>query len=267
MPADNVAFSGSVPEKYDRFLGPLLFDPYALDMAERVKVLSPVTILEIACGTGRVTDHLAVNLPQCTITASDLNEDMIRFATQRMRHENIQWLTADAQELPFADESFDLIVCQFGFMFMPDKAKAFSEAWRVLKKNGSLLFNTWDRIEHNLPAYLSRQVVNAFFEGNPPVFYNTPFSMYNTEEIEGLLQNAGFKNITVEQVMKPGESPTARATAMGFIEGNPIYMEIIKKDPGSIPEIIQALTEKLAEKLGDDPLRCELSAFVSSAVK
>lgn len=267
MPADNVAFTGSIPEKYDTYLGPLLFEPFAQDLLERAKILSPESILEVACGTGRVTNYLANQLPQASIIATDLNNDMISFGKNKLKVQNVEWMTADAQDLPFANESFDLVVCQFGWMFMPDKPKAFSEAYRVLKKNGHVLFNTWDRIEHNLPAHLSRQVVNVFFEGNPPVFYNTPFSMYDTEELKFLLENAGFKNIKIDHVMKKSTSSRANEVAIGFIEGNPIYLEIIKKDPGSIPVLENNLTEVLIQWLGDDPFSCELSAFVSLGKK
>ncbi|MGE5108155.1 MAG: class I SAM-dependent methyltransferase [Sphingobacteriales bacterium] len=267
MSAVNVAFSGSVPEKYDECLGPLLFEPYALDICKRVKEIPGNAILEIACGTGRVTSHLSAQFPDAKITATDLNPDMISIAKKRISSKNTEWMTADVQQLPFADESFDIIVCQFGFMFVPDKPKAFAETFRVLKKGGQLLFNTWDKIENNGPAKIANEAVTEFFKGDPPTFYKIPFSMYDADEIKTLLANAGYKEVSVENVKKEGRNETAKNTAVGFIEGNPIYVEIINKDPSSIQAIELSLTNKLIQQFGDNPLICELSAFVCKGIK
>ena len=266
MSTYSASFIGSIPENYDTYLGPFLFDPYAADLVERVNALPHAYILEIACGTGRVTQHLA-DLPETSITATDLNADMIAYAQTKVKHPHVEWKVADAQQLPFEDGVFDLVVCQFGFMFMPDKPKAFGEAFRVLKKGGHVLFSTWDRVENNLPAYISRQVVKAFFEGDPPVFYYTPFSMYDQAEIRSLLEEAGFNHISIELLHKQGTSPKAHDAARGFIKGNPIYLEIINRDPGSILTIEKQLTDELVRQLGDEPLTCRLSAIVSIAGK
>ncbi|HXA72004.1 MAG TPA: class I SAM-dependent methyltransferase, partial [Stellaceae bacterium] len=137
-------FAGSIPALYDRHLGPMLFEPYALDMAERVARLAPKRVLEIAAGTGIVTRALSQKLPTVPIVATDLNQPMLDHAAARLSSERITWRQADAQALPFDDASFDVLVCQFGVMFFPDKAKAFSEARRVLAPGGRFLFNVWD---------------------------------------------------------------------------------------------------------------------------
>lgn len=262
----NTAFSGSIPEKYDTYLGPFLFEPYALELLESVKKLPGKTILEIACGTGRVTYHLA-KIPGVQLTATDLNPDMITVAKKKVSGSNVEWLTADAQNLPFQDESFDVVICQFGLMFVPDKLKAISEVFRVLKKGGHYLLSTWDKIENNAPFNTALEIVNDFFKGDPPTFYQIPYSMHDSKAIVGLLADAGFHNITADLVKKEGISETAQTATIGFIEGNPILVEINNRDPKIIGTIEATLSAKLSERFGDHPLKGELSAYIFTAVK
>ncbi|HLW13061.1 MAG TPA: class I SAM-dependent methyltransferase, partial [Casimicrobiaceae bacterium] len=143
-------FAGSIPEIYDTLLVPLIFEPYAADLARRLAEQPLHRILEIAAGTGVVTRAMARALPpDVSITATDLNAQMIDRARAVGTVRNVEWRPADAINLPFGDGTFDAVVCQFGAMFFPDKQKAFSEARRVLRAGGSLLFNVWDRIEEN----------------------------------------------------------------------------------------------------------------------
>lgn len=267
MSADYVAFSGSIPEKYDSCLGPLLFEPYAIDLYKRIEQLPGKKILEIACGTGRVTKHLASKIQGASITATDLNADMITVARKRVGQETIEWKVADAQDLPFPNDSFDIVVCQFGFMFVPDKLKAFAEVFRVLKESGHFIFNTWDKIDYNGPVHAAYEIVNDFFKGDPPTFYEVPFSMYDKNEIINLLTHIGFNNISIEIIKKEGIADSAREAAVGFIEGNPVLIEIMNKDKDSVVPIENALTSKLIEKFGDQPMKGPLSALVSMATK
>lgn len=267
MSAINVAFTGSIPEKYDACLGPLLFEPYAILMRDRINQLPGNHILEIACGTGRVTRHLATLRPDIKMIATDLNAEMIKVAQKKVPEKNVEWQVVNAQELPFADESFDIVVCQFGYMFVPDKALAYKEAFRVLKKGGHFICSTWDKVENNDPARIAIDVINNFFKGNAPTFLQVPYSMYNPDEINDLLKEVGFTNISVETVKKEGLSESAKLAATGFIEGNPILVEINNINPDSVAMIEATLTNQLALQLGDEPLRCQLSAIVASGSK
>ena len=143
-------FTGSIPAAYDRYLGPMLFEPYAADLVARVAVPSKAAVLELACGTGILTQRLRRALPvTVTLTATDLNEPMVAYARGKMPNAPVTWQQADAQQLPFPDGAFDAVACQFGFMFVPDKAKAFGEVRRVLKPHGLLAFNVWLGLEEN----------------------------------------------------------------------------------------------------------------------
>src|SRR5215469_14013615 len=115
-------FTGSVPALYDRYLGPLIFAPYAADLARRVGAAAPSRILETACGTGIVTRAIAAALSDAAeLVATDLNQPMLDHAAAQPGAARAVWRQADALALPFDDASFDIVVCQFGAMFFPDR--------------------------------------------------------------------------------------------------------------------------------------------------
>ena len=164
-------FAGSIPATYDRYLGPLIFAPYAVDLAERLSDLSAESVLETAAGTGIVTRALARSLAKTVaIVATDLNQPMLDFAAAQSGAETVTWRHADALSLPFPDASFDAVVCQFGVMFFPDKRAACGEALRVLKRGGRFLFNVWDRIEENEFPHIVTQALAGVFPHDPPRF-------------------------------------------------------------------------------------------------
>ncbi|MEO6329914.1 MAG: class I SAM-dependent methyltransferase [Ginsengibacter sp.] len=269
MKSEHATFSGSIPANYDRYLGPLFFEPYALDIVSRIKEGNIQRVLEIACGTGRVTMHLRKAIPSSAeLIATDLNPGMIEVAYQLLTGENIKFQAADAQALPFDDNTFDLIVCQFGFMFMPDKPKAFNEAFRVLKQGGKLIFNTWDKIENNP---LSNTVKNIVAEYLPATsagdFYKVPFSMFDKEAIKLLLQDAGFGKIIIELVKKEGITSTSSDGVKGMILGTPAFKEISDIDVSAPEKIIGIAEKKIAELYGNNPSKSELNAWVAEAWK
>lgn len=261
------AFAGTIPINYEKYLGPFLFEPYALDIVSRVQDKKYPAILEIACGTGRVTGHLA-NSVQCdTITATDLNPDMISVAKEIISDSKIKWMAADALELPFPDHSFELVVCQFGIMFFPDKPKGIKEMYRVLKPGGKLIFNTWDEVENNPATHAGRKIIESYFDNDPPKFYNIPFIMHDEKELHLLTAESGFKNIKVTLVKKEGISASAADLAMGIVEGNPIYLSITERDPALVEPIKNQIQKVLAKEFGDKPLKAPLQAWVCEAEK
>ncbi len=261
-----LTFAGMVTLNYDRYLGPLNFEPFAIDLAARVRK-DTKSVLEIACGTGRLTRQLRNVLPlTAELTCTDLSMDMIDFAQSSLMDNSINFLPANAQDLPFEDNSFDLVVCQFGYMFTTDKQKAFSEAFRVLKKNGVILFNTWDKLENNKIRVTMRKILDNFFQREMD-FLDVPFSMSNPAETSVLLKNAGFTNIEYSLVTLGGTSPTALDAAKGLIKGNPIYKEILERDENGPEKLIAIAEEEIARLFGNNPTKCELNAWVTTAVK
>ena len=224
MSAASTVFAGSIPENYDRYLGPLLFEPYAMDLIHRIKNRNIASVLELACGTGRVTSLLRQSLSEKTqITATDLNPEMLQVAQKKVSAKNVTWATVDMQNIPFPDAHFDLVVCQFGIMFVPDKPKAFSEIHRVLKKGGLFLFNAWDTLENNPASFMADKVMNSYFRNDPVPFYQVPFSFHDKDIIVRTMADAGFSNPKIELIQKEGVSENATNAAIGLIEGTPAY--------------------------------------------
>lgn len=269
MTNQNTAFVGSIPENYDRYLGPVLFEPYAADLVARLKVLEQASVLEIACGTGIVTRRLRDQLdPSVRIVATDLNEAMMSYAAQKFRPEDrIEWKQADATHLPFAGQSFNAVVCQFGLMFIPDKPKAISEACRVLKPGGTFLFSVWDAIELNDLAQAAHTIIKKFFPQDPPDFYDVPFSFHEPEKIRLPLSTTGFREIELSVVPLPAVSQSARDVAHGLIYGNPVITAINERDASKAPQMEDDLTAAIAARFGQSPVRARMQAIVCSAIK
>jgi len=266
MNPDFAGFTGTIPGNYDQYMGPLFFEPYAIDLAERIKDQSPKKVLEIACGTGRVTNHLRKALPaDAELIATDLNAGMLAVAKHNLQEKNIEFKEADAQALPFADNSFNCIVCQFGFMFMPDKPKAFAEAFRVLAPGGKLLFSTWDRLENNEVSLIVRNVVaDALGKAE---FYSIPFSMNDKQQLELLLRNAGFKEINISHVSKKGTGVTALEAAKGLLLGTPAFKQIMEAGKIKPEELVTVAQQRLEAVYGKGIISTDLNAWVGEAEK
>jgi SAM-dependent methyltransferase len=270
-PDPNARFVGSIPENYDRYLGPVLFEPYARDLAGRLKVGAGARVLELACGTGIVTRHLRERMPaSATLVATDLNEPMLEIAKRRLGGApGVEWRQADACALPFPPASFDAVVCQFGLMFVPDKPAAFREARRVLVPGGQFLFSTWDSIDANPFARIAVATLRELVPVDPPTFYDVPFSMHDRTAIAALMKDAGFgaedgSVAGIEEVVLEGRSPATRDLATGLIEGNPVGPTL--RERGVATDAIRdAIAAALAREMGDRPARVALRALVVSA--
>jgi ubiquinone/menaquinone biosynthesis C-methylase UbiE len=260
-------FSGSVPRNYDEHLGPMFFEPYAIDIEQRIDP-SASDVLELSCGTGRVTRHLRKILsPSARLVASDLSPDMMAVAQQKLADLNIEWRIIDAEKLPFDSNSMDVIVCYFGYMFVCDRDKAFAEAFRVLKEKGTLLFATWDKLERNEASHVFRKIVKQYLGDSLPEFCKLPFSMSDCTSIKDALKQVGFSKVSCETVEKQSYCDTAAKAADGLVKGGSIYNEILKTNPDMVGEIISTVQNELSEKYGSAPMRVPMSALVTQAWK
>jgi ubiquinone/menaquinone biosynthesis C-methylase UbiE len=261
------AFTGKIPENYDRYLAGLFFDPYADDLVSRLSVHDGMRILEVACGTGIVTRRIVDKLAgRGTIVATDLNEAMFAHARKGLPGRgDATWRHADGTSLPFETRSFDAVVCQFGVMFFSDKAAGAREAFRVLRPGGVYIFSVWDSLEVNPVARITHETDAGFFPTDPPKFYTVPFSYHDAGTIETLLRDTGFEAVRCERVAKEGKSASAAEAAIGLIEGNPVFGEIMQRRPEALADIKAAVAARLARELGDRPLRAPLRALVATA--
>jgi ubiquinone/menaquinone biosynthesis C-methylase UbiE len=260
MAQQSTTFDHSTPALYDRYMGPLLFEAYANLVAERSALLQPSRILETAAGTGIVTRAVNEAVPQ--IVATDLNPVMIDFAAQRVRSERVAFQRADAQDLPFPDGSFDLVICQFGVMFFPDKVRANREAWRVLASGGRYLLVSFDRLEFNPVPKMAEDAVAALLPEDPPEYMERgPFSYADPALIEHDLFAAGFTDIQCETVVLLSRV-TARDAAQGLVLGSPFRLEIERRDPSVLDRAVNAVTEALRPLDGKD---AAISAHVVTA--
>lgn len=272
--AADARFVDSVPEIYDRHLGPLLFEQYARDLATRLTAGErPVTrVLEVAAGTGILTEQLARLLPaEANIVATDLNPPMLAVAQERLQGHasgsRVEWRDADATSLPFADGSFDAVVCQFGVMFFPDKPRAASETHRVLGPGGHWLFNVWGSLEENPIPRIAHETITGYFSDDPPQFYKVPFSMHDEESTRELVAGAGFSGVSVIPVRFTAEAPSARHAAIGLVRGNPVLAAIEERGTVGADDITEAVAAALARELGDGPMRAPMLAYTVSGRK
>ena len=244
MVSVDVRFAGSVPANYERYMVPLLFRPYAEELVARAREWRPDRILETACGTGVVTDLLARAFPDAEIVATDLNQPMLDVAATRVDSPNVTFRQADALDLPFGDGSFDLVVCQFGVMFYPDKVAGNREARRVLRDGGHYLLAIWDSIERNPLSNLANQAMGQIYPDNPPKFMTRgPFSYYQPEWIEAHLEEAGFDEISIETVERMSRSPSAADAARGLVYGSPMGVELADYGPEALDLVFEGLSE------------------------
>jgi len=268
MATTDKLFTGSIPELYERFLVPLIFEHYARDLAIRVADTAPKDVLETAAGTGVLTRAMAARLPAAVrIVATDLNQPMLDQAARRQAGDpRIEWRQADALALPFPAASFGVVVCQFGAMFFPDKVAGYKEARRVLRSGGHFIFNVWDRISENEFADVVTQALAVIFPNDPPRFMaRTPHGYHDVEQIREQLRAAGFAEIAIHAVGEKSKAPSPRDAAVGFCEGTPLRNEIEARDASGLEHATAQATAALARRFGNGPIEGRIRAFVISA--
>lgn len=258
-------FVGAIPELYERHLGPVLFEPYARDLASRLPPTA-MRVLEVAAGTGRVTRRLLAALPAGgELLATDLNEPMVSEGQRRTGNDpRLSWKVADAQALPLADHSVNAVVCQFGLMFVPDRALAMREMKRVLAPGGILLLSSWDKLENNPATLMLHELAHDAFPDDPPVFMKVPFSIPDPAMLLQLAADAGYHSPRVDTVEIVGEAESAVHLATGFVRGNPLSHELTARNVDAAA-FEAHVAHRLAQHFGDHPCRTPMSAHVLTA--
>ncbi len=257
-------FTGDIPENYDQRLGPIIFAPYANDIARRAGALKPARVLELAAGTGIVSRKLKDALgPDAHLTVTDLNAPMLEVAKAKFRDgENAAFQTADAMKLDFPDDFFDLIVCQFGVMFFPDKIASFGEAVRVLRPGGAYLFSCWGSLSENPFAQIAQGASEKFFSENPPGFYRIPFSYPDPDAVRKDLLEAGFDDVQHETIEFQKTVPDWRHFSHGVVFGNPLIDEIKSRGGVDANDVARAVENGLRKEFGPEPSSMPLKATI-----
>ncbi|HLK86536.1 MAG TPA: class I SAM-dependent methyltransferase [Candidatus Binataceae bacterium] len=258
-------FAGSIPENYDRYLVPLIFAPYAADIARRAASLSPSSVLETAAGSGVVTRAIAPELPRgARYVVTDLNQPMLDYAASRQpRDIRIEWRQADALALPFEDASFDLVCCQFGAMFFPDRVSGYREARRVLKPGGHFLFNVWDRIEENVFADDVTNALAKIFPDDPPRFLaRTPHGYHDTALIRSELEAAGFSRVAIDTIAEQSRARSPRVPAVAYCQGTLLRNEIEARDAKGLGSATDYVASAIADKHGRGEIVAKIQAHV-----
>jgi SAM-dependent methyltransferase len=264
-PEGDKVFSGSIPKLYEQYLVPLIFEPYAADLAHRLASRSLTRVLEIAAGTGVVTRRMAAVLPESvSIVATDLNQPMVDLASAIGTKRPVEWRQADAMQLPFPDGTFDAVVSQFGAMFFPEKSKAFSEARRVLRPGGVFVFNVWDRIEENEFADTVTTALESLFPKDPPRFLaRTPHGYCDRSTIGRDLANGGFTaSPQISTVAARSRAESARVAAIAYCQGTPLRSEIEARDASRLSEATDVATEAIARRFGTAAVDGKIQALV-----
>lgn len=268
MKDQELRFTGSVPDKYETLMVPLIFRPYADELARRARAFRSRRVLETAAGTGAVTRALHLALPDAEIIATDLNQPMLDVNAASIASDKVRFIQADALQLPFDDESFDLVVCQFGAMFFPDKVRGHSEARRVLRDDGSYLLAIWDSIERNPLTDVTQQVLIDAFPDDPPLFMREgPFAYSDPSQIESDLHEAGFGTVEIETIEKRSRSPSAEDAASALCFGTPMGVEVDEREPGGLERVYPLVEQALRQFEGPDGIDAPMSAHIVTATK
>ncbi len=267
MTNTDLAFFGSVPELYTRYMGPAFFEPYAEVLARKFAGTKSGNVLETACGTGIVTRALRRALPATVaLTATDLNQAMLDHGRALPGGDNVRWQQADAQALPFPDASFNAVVTAFGAMFFPDKVGAYREVLRVLRPGGKYLLSIWNRIETIDLNLIADATVAALFPLDPPSFLRRlPSGYHDVDAIRADLEQAGFADIEIETVELPCRTASARDAAIGLVRGTPLSAEIASRDPAGLDRATDAVAAAIAARFGAGPVEARMQAHVVTA--
>ena len=260
-------FAGSIPEIYDRYLVPLIFEPFAIELAQRLAAQPLTNVLEIAAGTGVVTRRLAMTLPaKVFIVATDISQAMLDLAGSVGTSRAVEWRQADAFDLPFDKASFDAVICQFGVMFLPDKARAFAEARRVLRRGGVFIFSVWDRVEENDFPHAVGQALAQLFPRDPPRFMErVPHGYHDTATIRRDLSGGGFSSESrIETIAARSRAATARIPAIAFCQGTPLRGEIEARDPAGLAAATDATEAALRARFGHAAVDGKIQAHIIS---
>lgn len=262
-------FTSDDAENYDHYLGPLFFEPYGQYTASQIDAGQVSSVLEIACGIGRVTRHLRKVLPpNVRLFATDISSDMLGIAKRELNNNGIIFQVEDAQKLSFANDSFDVVICQFGVMFLPDKNKGFQEILRVLKPSGKFMFFTWnDTLKVPIFKALIDDLILPHFNGEDTSRFKIPFAMNDPKTLRNMLTEAGFKHAESKAISLKSGITSPDFVVDGFYRKHPLGREIMTKDPSAFETVAEQFRDEVVKLSGDGKTPFQLSALMTIGIK
>lgn len=247
---------------YEEYLVPAVFRPYAADLAARVARRQPATVLELAAGTGALTAAITTEVPATRVVATDLNQAMIDIGSARVPA--AEWRPADAMDLPFDDATFDLVACQFGVMFFPDRPAAFAEVARVLRPGGQFLFNCWGPLAgHDVESTVIAALGDRFPDDPPTFLARVPHGYHDVDRITADLDRAELVAARVETVDLECRADSAAGLARGYCRGTPLRAEIAAR--GDLTATEEEVAAALENRFGRGPVSGRMTALVVEA--
>jgi SAM-dependent methyltransferase len=239
---------GSAPEVYERYLVPALFAPFAERLIELTAPQPGDRVLDVACGTG-IVGRLAAMLGAHAVGV-DSNPLMLEVA--RAVDPSIEWLESEAGELPFPDASFDLVLCQAGFQYFPDRAASLREMRRVLAPGGRLAISVWRAVEHQPGWLLLAEALDRHAGPEVGAIMRAPFAFSSADALRDLVRAAGFRDVAVEIQIEAVRFPSAKDLLLRQEAASPLAEPMSALTGGARHALVRDLTEAMRPYADDD---------------
>jgi ubiquinone/menaquinone biosynthesis C-methylase UbiE len=224
-------------------------EPWTDDLILTAECRDGDHVLDVACGTGLVANRInLVSRKLCAITGIDINEAMLTVAR---RNPQIEWHQGSATELPFADGSFDVVLCQQGLQYFPDRDKAMREMARVIVPGGRIALNVWGALERQ-PFYAALvDGIATFLGADARSALELPFSLNTAEELRTLAQDAGLRNIRIRFEHRTTRYPTAAGLVTGFMGATPVTAQFLALSDDRQQAFVAHVVERIANYVDD----------------
>ena len=221
-------------------------------------------ILDVGCGTGALVKAIAGIARSSEIVGVDPGQSFVDFARTQFKDPRITFQVGDAMQLPFADGSFDVVVCQFAVMFFPDKPKAFSEARRVLRPGGLFVFNVWDQIEQNEFADVVTRALAELFPDDPPHFLaRIPHGYHDLSVVVADLAPGGFDRVAQTTTLTEHSRADAPSVpAVAYCQGTPLRTEIESRNPSLLAKATDIAADAIAKRFGTGRVDGRIQAHI-----
>jgi ubiquinone/menaquinone biosynthesis C-methylase UbiE len=258
--------AGNAAETYERELVPAVFGRWAPRVVELAALEQGTRVLDVACGTGVVARLAAEAVGvEGRVAALDVNPDMLAVAAALPAPKGaaIEWVEASAQALPFADSAFDVVCCQLGLQFFPDRLGALREMARVLAPGGHVVVMVWRTIDRS-PGFGAFAVALGRTVGpDAEALMQAPFLLGDRDELAKLLSAAGFRDVEIRAEEGEVRFPTVASFVDAQVRGSPLAAMVAAAPAGAR----EGLVSELERELGPGSVRFPMEAHLAVATR